>query len=306
MRYLIPAIVAVSFGLIPIQPGSPPVAAANETDTQESPVAEQRTEIRKRLEKGLRYIDQIAGTRQKDAQEPVAENRKQDDLASLRAELADLRAQVDVLQETLDIYLGGIVADLQAENSWLRAELRELFALRAGGRQTQTDGAQSRRYTGSGPVRLPQNPGAANRVDEKTLEEIRSQEQAALSQAFGQTPDGDSPGYSVVAQWGRTPEEAAALGNDATSLKGLICVAQSGMTKAGLSSLAQRLRAAFDEYDNLNIEVFDDADAARKYADSNVNDADHHVVSISKHKKSGHDEILIFHGDKVTKLDADE
>ncbi len=296
MRYLIPAIVAVSFVANPIQ---------GEPRRQESPATEQRTEIRKQLEKGLRYIDQIAGT-QKDAQDPVAESRKQDELASLRAELANLRAQVDVLQETLDIYLGGIVADLQAENSRLRAELRELFALRSGGRQTQTDGSQSHQYTGPGPVRLPQHPAAASRLSEKTLREIRSQEQAALSQAFGETADGKSPGYTVIAQWGRTPEEAAALGNAATSLKGLICVAQSGMTKAELSNLAQRLRAAFDEYDNLNIEVFDNAAAATQYADSNVNDEDHHVISISKHKKSGHDEILIFHGDKATRLGSDE
>ncbi|MDP2323068.1 MAG: hypothetical protein Q8N51_03455, partial [Gammaproteobacteria bacterium] len=60
-------------------------------------------------------------------------------------------------------------------------------------------------------------------------------------------------------------------------------------------ALLQELRATYEPYDNINIEIFDSEAAARAYAERQVADPDHHVASISRHRASGRD-IMIYLG----------
>src|SRR5690606_19381080 len=51
----------------------------------------------------------------------------QDDVNALREEIVALRRQVDKLQTTIDVYVNGMVAELQDENTRLRRLLRRTY-----------------------------------------------------------------------------------------------------------------------------------------------------------------------------------
>jgi len=69
---------------------------------------------------------------------------------------------------------------------------------------------------------------------------------------------------------------------------------EPGITTLKLEELARELRTKYDQYDNINIEVFDDEESARAFADRNARDSQHNVLSISRHKESGRDVITIY------------
>lgn len=98
--------------------------------------------------------------------------------------------------------------------------------------------------------------------------------------------------HSVVREWGRTPAQAAEIGGGATSLKGMVLVVPAGSDPYDIDQLGRDLRNQFAHFDNINIEVFDDADAAEAYAQTNVANPAHRVLSVSRHRASGRDVIL--------------
>lgn len=98
--------------------------------------------------------------------------------------------------------------------------------------------------------------------------------------------------YSVVREWGRSPAQAAEIGGGASSLKGMVLVVPPGSLYSDIDQLGRDLRTQFGHYDNINIEVFDDPDAAEEFARTNVSHSGHRVLSVSRHRASGRDVIL--------------
>ena len=110
---------------------------------------------------------------------------------------------------------------------------------------------------------------------------------------------GESSGaetYTVVDEWGRSPEVAKSLPGEVASLIGLAIAVAPDTPKAELKQLGEDLRKNYEAYDNINIEVFDDVEAARGFAHDGKSDPSHRVMSISKFKHSGRDSVVIYRG----------
>lgn len=218
-----------------------------------------------------------------------ASEEKAAELAVIREELDGIRQDMRQLQETLDFLIGRIMTDLEDENEQLRWELRRLYM--------RTDPAAM----GEG-ARVPRpGGGLLESIWEDARMEYLPEEDLRLGFDDSAAPQPPAPEavaftYTVYQEWGRSPEEAANLGPGASSLKGMVCVTPEGSRREDLEQMARELRAQFGAYDNLNIEVFDDVEAARAYAEDGMNTPDHRVASISRHKASGRDSALVFHG----------
>lgn len=104
--------------------------------------------------------------------------------------------------------------------------------------------------------------------------------------------------FIAVDEWGRDPELVAELGGDAQTLIGVAGFVPPGSRREDVVGLIQELRAQYDAYDNINIEIFDTAAAARDYAERQSVDPGHHIASISRHKTSGRDVLLYLGGGK--------
>ena len=219
---------------------------------------------------------------------------------ALRDEITRLRDEITLLQQTLEVFMNKTVADLQAENDRLRQEVRAS-------------------YKGQG-LNLPNVPLPDKQLLEGLLSEPQSDTAPARSgsavrkeRSKSKLPENslpDVPGglaYEVISQWGRSPEEAAALsGKDtdkkATSLLGMVCVIAPGAQDENLSALARSLREQCEIYDNVNIEVFDDVESARAFNENKGANPQHRVLSISKHKASNRDVILLIKDGKTVEI----
>lgn len=188
-----------------------------------------------------------------------------------------LRLEVDQLERERDFVLG----DVQSENERLRREIRQVY-----------------RDHGMSPPAVPT-------PDRELLSEVLGEDAGTLERTFeaqlakhfpGPDPDAE-PTCDPVAEWGRTPEEAAALGENVRSLKGMIAVVSASADDAYLAAVGRMLRLQFDAYDNINVELFDDDAAARDYKASGVASPGHRVMSVSRHRQSGRDVILILRGE---------
>ena len=198
------------------------------------------------------------------ALEPVA--AAGDTLLRMANELAALKEQFRQLQETLDLLVGQMMADLERENEELRQEVRRLHA----------------RYGPEPTEEAPPIPRPGGELIEQVLAEPEPEVFEAPAEF----------GYTVADEWGRTPEVAAEMGGEASSLKGMVGVVPPNSAPEDLEELARELRSQYAEYDNINIEVFDSAEAAQSYLDNNVSDPARRVLSISKHRASGRDLLL--------------
>ncbi len=98
--------------------------------------------------------------------------------------------------------------------------------------------------------------------------------------------------FTVVDEWGRSPEVAADLGGNASTLIGMAGLVPARSAREDVIALARELRADYEAYDNINIEIFDSERAAQDFAADQSVDPAHHVASISRHKGSGRDLIL--------------
>lgn len=192
-------------------------------------------------------------------------------LEALELEVQALRRDLRLLQETLDLMVNRIMADLEKENRQLRSEIQRLYAL----------------YGDEG---LEAPDGSVPRPDARLLQEVLEQPPEELAPA-PEEPEPAEFTWSIVEEWGRTPEAAAELGGT-SSLKGMVCVVPPGSGAGDLEQLGRDLRTQYGHYDNINIEVFDDEEAARAYAENHVSNPAHRVLSISKHAGSGRDVIL--------------
>lgn len=199
---------------------------------------------------------------------PDRPTRADDELPSvqeLSGEVAELRQQVARLQETLDLTLSYLVGELHEENRELRAQMRERDS------EARSAAATTRDYHPiPTPLAEPANPAPpVTRVD------------------YGEA------GYLAIKEWGRTPEQALEVGASTSSLRGMICAIPPGLSQEELIAVGKKIRMDCEGYDNVNVEVFDDESAARRYADENVRSAQHYVMNIMRHKASGRDVILL-------------
>lgn len=205
------------------------------------------------------------------------------EMETLKKDISEIKQDLQLLQETLDLIVNRMMADLEKENAQLRSEVRRL----------QEYGAPSSAIDGGF---LPR-PGAElfDAVSQEPMPEEAPTEPAAPPEFT----------WDVVEEWGRDPETASRLGTDVSSLKGMVVLLAPGSPREEVEELARKLRSEYEAYDNINIEFFDDADAARSYADRQVTDPKHRVLSISKHKASGRDKILYLGGGEAADdLDA--
>ena len=203
----------------------------------------------------------------------------------LQTEIARLREDVLKLQQTLDVNMNGIVSELRAENERLRKELRDIY----GGKGQALP-----------PVPMPDKALLEGLTDVKKTTPLSPPQSSSASAAETEPPAEFK--FEIVAEWGRTPEDAAAKTPTVSSLKGMIGLVPANSRDEDLIGLARSLRNQFEGYDNINIEVFDDAEAARTYKETHVAKPDRRVLSISKHAASDRDVIVLIHGDKTREI----
>ena len=190
------------------------------------------------------------------------------ELLLVQRELVDLRREVASLRATVDEYLGGLVADLQRENAALRREAR-----------ARQDGPAVPRPP---DLETPEEAGPAEVVEAPATPDPEP------------TPGpAEAPPYEVVKEWGRTPELAVELGPGVTALKGLVLSIAPGASREALEALGLSLREEFDAYPVLNIDVFDDADAAADFAERPTAKPPRRVLALYRDAASGRDEVLV-------------
>jgi len=229
-------------------------------------------------------------------------------LARLEAEVAELRADVGRLQHSLDFHMRTVLTYHEAENDRLRFKVRQLTRERDFlTRELEDENERLRRhvrqlYRDHG-LALPSVPVPDRDLIEQVLRgppaggvDAAPGASSALEGAPVPSQFTEQVDCEVVAEWGRTPEEAAALGGDVASLKGMVCFVPSNVDAQYLAALGRTIRSQLDPYDNINVEVFDDPDAARSFHENHVAQPEHRVLSVSKHAASGRDVILCISG----------
>lgn len=201
-------------------------------------------------------------------------------------ELQDMKVALQQIQQTLDYLVNHVIADLEAENQQLRETLQ-----RYGMSLPQTANADNlnanARYIPGGSVDSNITPPIPDTgLTDEMPDNIKPVERHPIPpQEFS---------FRVIEEWGRNPEVIKELNTNAPSIKGVVGVVPPNSPREKLQELARELRQKYDEYDNINIEIFDDESAAKEYVEKNILDKDHNVLSISKHKESGRDIITIY------------
>ncbi len=191
-------------------------------------------------------------------------------------ELQEMRLSLQQIQQTLDYLVNHVIADLEAENQQLKATLQN-YGINP--LPTDTTRSSSKYIPGSTlsenkPTTIP-DP-TINITEEKNI------------------PTPHEFYFRILEEWGRNPEVVKQMNANAPTIKGIIGIVPYGSPKEKLQELARELRLKYDEYDNINIEVFDDEISAKEYIEKNIKNQEHNVLSISKHKESGRDIITIY------------
>ncbi len=215
-----------------------------------------------------------------DARRQEAPPEPTNPIEALHNEVQTLRDELRLLQDTLNLMVNQIMGDLREENETLRKEVRRLHGMRQD-------------YGLPDMSMLPRPGGEL--IDEVLAEPGLYEEQQSSDDVSTEAPSVIEPeafSFIVAHEWGRTPEMARELSETANSLKGMVGIVPLGSRREDIERLGRDLRAQFDEYDNINIEVFDDPSAARHYVETQTGDSMRRVLSISKHSASGRDVIL--------------
>jgi len=202
----------------------------------------------------------------------------------LLREIKRLQEKFDQLQETVNLVVTRMMADVQDENEQLRSELRRLQARDQAG--LLANNAVPR--PGNDVIAGLAEEAAANLPPEDEFEE------APLPTA--------EFSFNVMKEWGREPDAVAQLGGDAPTLKGVIGVVPRGSAREDLEQLGRELREQYGAYDNVNVEIFDDPVAAQTFVDTQEMDAAHRVLSVSKYAATGRDAITFFEDGAGTDL----
>ncbi len=190
-------------------------------------------------------------------------------------ELAELKELVRQLQESLKLFMDSTAYELQEENRRLRRAVKLRYREEAGGVPT---------------VPMP---------DRDLLDQIL--EPGSVPPPALKAPPQEFS-YTVVDEFGRTPEAAASVGGKATSLKGMVVVVPERSSDEQLIAMGRELRQKFNDYDNINIEVFNNMETAYRYMKTHVADPVHRVMNISRFREQGRDTILLIKGNTVREI----
>ncbi len=205
------------------------------------------------------------------------------ELVVLRDALDGLRADFNRLEQRVQTETANALARLEEENAALRDEVRRLYA-----------------QGGDAATPIVPRPGR------EVLEELRRAEEPAPPAAdSAEAPAGPAESaisasgsevvhYDVVSEWGRSPEVAAQLGDDVSSLAGMICVVAEGIPRDALIALGRHLRREFDAYDNIAIDVFDDRAAAEAASADTTAPNARRVLSVSRSRAADRDLIMVY------------
>lgn len=203
-----------------------------------------------------------------DSDEQASNDRLGDEIEALRMELKEIRAVLDGKLQA--------IAGLEDENEKLRRALRVRYG----------------RETGD----LPAVPMPDRDLIEEVLNDPRVQE-TRRDLMRTESPGGvDTMSYTVVSEWGRSPEIAAQLQGNVSSLIGMAVTVPARISEESLRAVGKHIRKKYEYYDNINIEIFDNIDAARQFADFGTVDKGRRVMSISKHRHSERNVILLYRG----------
>ncbi len=218
-----------------------------------------------------------------------------DPIEALHHEVQTLRDELRMLQSTLDLMVNRIMEDLREENVLLRDEVRRLHNMQE--------------YYGLPDMTRVPRPGMA--LFDELLYEDDWAEEFPYDEYAEDTPEEPAEpfDFTPLHEWGRTPEMAARLGDDAVSLLGLVGVVPRGSRREDIEALGRELRAMYADYDNINIEVFDDIDTAERFIETEVGDPARRVLSVSKHAAADRDVILYLEdgeAHEVTQEPADD
>ncbi|MGC8737378.1 MAG: hypothetical protein ACP5UA_01880 [Candidatus Hydrogenedens sp.] len=195
----------------------------------------------------------------------------------LYREIQEMKISLQQIQQTLDYLVNHVITDLEAENQQLKATLQSYGLNPIPQDMIRTP--SSKYIPGS-----PANEGITTPVP-STSTRTKIENNDTPPQEFY---------FRVLEEWGRNPEVVKQMNSNAPTIKGIIGVVPYGSPKEKLQELARELRLKYDEYDNINIEVFDDDVSAKEYIKKNIKSKEHNVLSISKHKESGRDIISIY------------
>lgn len=189
-------------------------------------------------------------------------------------EMLRLQQEVRLLRELIEEGMVGRVTALENEVHELKAALN-------GQRP-------------AGPVVPQPNALAQPRLPlpEQAKPKAAVKQEMPLEQAVPDQPFS----FTVVDEWGRSPEAVAELGGKASTLIGLSGLVPEGSARSDVVNLAHELRTKYKDYDNIVIEVFDSEAAARTFADAQTVDAESRVLSIAKSKAEGRDLMFYFGG----------
>lgn len=202
-------------------------------------------------------------------------------------EMMRLQQEIRLLRELIE---EGLVNRVTA----LEAEVRDLKSALNG---QQGDGPVVPMPDEPARARLPV-PGSSVEAEPKpemSLEDLAAA-QLPAEPAEAAAPTGDFV-FTVVDEWGRSPEAVAELGGTASTLIGVAGLVPRGSSRSDVVALAQELRRKYAAYDNIVIEVFDSEDAAQTFADAQKVDAESRVLSIAKSKADGRDLMIYFGGE---------
>ena len=188
-------------------------------------------------------------------------------------EISELNKNVQDMNESLQSFMTTIERGLREENRRLR-------------RTQAFPGARV-----GAPVPRPESSG----------------ETPSTTRPDAETADASSasPAYTVIEEWGRSPGDIEKLRLTAPSLKGMILAVSPGTREKSLVALGRALRAQFDAYDNINIEVFNNLRSATAYAAGGTLNAGHRVLNVSKFPASGRDVILLIRRGVTTEISAE-
>jgi hypothetical protein len=191
------------------------------------------------------------------------------------AEVALLRDHIYELERSLTFYMDTVVTGLREENAYLREELARIYA---------TIPLEDRMR--------PLVPRPGSDVINEVQDYADSPEYHARANAANSNLT-EPLTLTIAKEWGRTPDEAAGLGANVTSLIGLIGSVPQGGSDDALLDFARDLRDQYADYTNINIVIFDSDLAATAFAERNRKSTPRHVLTIARHEQSGLDEIYL-------------
>ena len=219
------------------------------------------------------------------------------DLEMALNQLAVLEDRVRRLEQSTDRLMTSALGKVQSENEMLRLEIQRMDRLLAGqgSRQTAPFMPPTAQPVGPtqpvGPAQPAQSIQPSQPAQPADANPVPPQEPRPVS-AFV-TENADTVPYTVIKEWGCTPEEAAQSGGRVTSRKGMVCAVDPNITDSDLITMGRILHGRFDGYENITIEVFDDAAAAKRYIEENAAPGDHRVLFIMKQPLSNRDAIVL-------------